>query len=548
MEPSNRLAQIRRHLLTQQPSQTSKLCTASEAVECVSSDSRITVAGFVGSGCPEELLNVLRKRFDQTGLPQRLKLITGVVVGDGKGRGMDVLAADGLLTEMVYAWAGTTPSLIKLIHASKIKAWNLPAGCSMTNPMNLDPLSLELVTQMIRDCGAGRIGPLTPIGLGTFVDPLEQGGKKNQMTNEDIVRSVEINGKRLLWYLAPKKIDIAILRGTTADIDGNITFEKEALLSDSLLKAIAVHNSNGKVLVQVERIVERNSIPTRNVQIPGALVDKIIVCSDPRLHLQTFKSVLYDPSLSGEKKVWLDIENMMELNERKVIAHRAFYEINKPEAIVNLGIGMPEGVAMIAAMYGDSSHSFVLTTDLGAVGGYPRGGLEFGTAQNATMHLTLDTIFDFYNGDGIDVAFLGMAEVDMEGNVNVSDFGNGRMPGCGGFIDISQSAKKVVFMGCFTSGGLKIRIAEGKLNVLEEGRETKFNKRVKEKTFAASSSKGREVLYITERAVFQLDPTYGFQLIEIAEGFKVEDIEAAMEFTPRLAKQVKRMDSRIFFL
>ncbi|GMH45203.1 hypothetical protein BSKO_13160 [Bryopsis sp. KO-2023] len=514
-----------------------KFITAEEAALLVKDGDWITASGFVSAGCAEALINAIGARFNQTRKPQGLTLITPIVVGNGKGRGLDVLAKEGLLKALVFAWAGTTPGLVKLVQDEKIQAWNFPFGC---------------VAHMLRDTGAGRLGPITRIGMGTYVDPRETGGKKNSITTENMVELVRVGGELRLWYKAPKAVHVALLRGTTADLDGNISFEKEALYLDQLNKAIAVHNSGGTVIVQVERVCDRGTLPTRAVHIPGALVDKVVVAPAPDLHLQTLKSDIYDPSLSGELRAPVGGIKPLPLGERKIIAHRAFFEIPKAGAVVNLGVGMPEGVAVMVATHGEqnpASKSIVMTTEAGVMGGFPRGGLEFGTGQNAAAHMVCSTILDFYNGGGIDIAFLGMAEVDKEGNVNVSNFGPGRMPGCGGFIDISQSSKQVVFMGCHTSGGLKVDVDGGRINIQREGRMKKFCKAVKEKTFAASSARGRSILYVTERAVLRLVEGVGPEIVEIAPGIDLErDVIGQMEFRPAVSPRLKQMDSRVFSL
>ncbi|KAL3142433.1 hypothetical protein ABBQ38_002764 [Trebouxia sp. C0009 RCD-2024] len=419
-----------------------------------------------------------------------------------------------------------------MIVAKKVNAWNIPLG---------------VVSHIIRDTAAGRPGPVTPIGLGTFVDPREQGGKLTSPDQADIVHLVQVGQKQLLWYEAPPKMHAALLRGTTADLDGNISFEKEALYLDSLNMAMAAHNSGGIVIVQVERVVERGSLPTRTAHIPGAIVDKIVV-APPENHWMHLGSGQYDGSLSGEVRAPISAIAPLPMNERKVIAHRAMLMIDRPHAIVNLGIGMPEGVATVCTTHGHHNPSAMpinLSTEAGSIGGVPTGGLRFGASHNAAAHMPCATMIDFYNGGGVDVACLGMAEVDEEGNVNVSYFPP-RTPGCGGFIDISQTAKKVVFVGSFTSGGLKVHLEGSKLHIDQEGRSRKFRKKVQQKTFAASSANGRPIMYVTERAVFKLVEGKGLELVEVAPGVDVQKhVLDLMDFEP-LMPHVKQMDPRCF--
>lgn len=532
----------------------SKVCTADEAVTLINDGHWLTVQGFVGTALPEALTLALRRRFDATGHPRGLSLLMVASVGDGKGRGMDVLAQkEGLLKRVMYGWAGNCPSFTALIRSNKIQAWNIPLG---------------VASHMIRDVAAGRNGPITHVGLGTFVDPRQGGGKLNTCTTEDIVHLVSLPkprraddpvGKELLWYQAPPALHVALLRGTTADLDGNISFEKEALLGDALAQAMAARNSGGVVIVQVERLAARGSLATRDVHIPGTLVDRIVVAPQD-LHWQTVGSGVYDPSLSGELRVPTHLIPVPKLDARRVIAHRATLEIDRAHMMVNLGVGMPEGVSSMVAVLGSTlpgAATVTLSTEAGAFGGFPSGGPRFGTAHNAMAHVPTNTMIDFYNGGGVDLACLGMAEVDEEGNVNVHKFGgaHGRMPGCGGFIDISQTAKKVCFMGTFTSGGLEIEIRDGRLAIVKEGRARKFKKRVLEKTFSAAAGPPRPILYITERAVFKLirpeSPEKAdtcVELIEVSPGIDVQrDILDLMDFMPSVpVGGPKLMDLAIF--
>ncbi|PSC74812.1 transferase [Micractinium conductrix] len=520
----------------------SKLCTAEEAAALIPDGAWLTFAGFVGTGCPELLLNAVRERFDACGAPSRLGLIFAASVGNSKGRGADQLSAEGLVDRLIYGWTGTAPGFLKLVRENKVQAWNIPLG---------------IVSHMIRDVAAGRAGPLTKVGLGTFVDPREKGGKLNSRTTRDVVKVVQLGGKELLWYQPPAKIDVALLRGTSADLDGNVSFEREALFCDQLNQAMAAHNSGGLVVVQVERIVERGTLPPRAVHLPGALVDRIVV-APPELHWQSFREPGYDGSLSGEIRTPLHSIAPLPVDERRVIAHRAMLEIDRPNSIVNLGVGMPEGVAVMVATHSHQNKhaaSVTLTTEAGAFGGIPGGGMRFGSSHNASCLVPTASQIDFYAGGGVDLAVLGMAEVDASGNVNVSNF-PGRMPGCGGFIDISQNAKKLLFVGTFTGGGLKLAVEAGKLAIRQEGRLRKFKTAVQEKTFAGSSGNSRTIMYITERAVFRLTSQqqqqggggggHAVELLEVAPGVDIDkDILPLMDFRP-IMRGVRQMPAICF--
>jgi propionate CoA-transferase len=419
-----------------------------------------------------------------------------------------------------------------LIHANKIFGYNIPMGA---------------LVQLFRDIAAGKPGNLTHVGLGTFIDPRIDGGKLNELTKskgEDLISLITIGGKDYLFYKA-FPINVALLRGTTADPDGNITMEKEALTLDGLSMAMAARNSNGFVIVQVERIAERGTLNARQVKIPGILVDCVVVAK-PEHHWQTFGEP-YSPAFSCEIKMPMQSVPPMEMSGRKIVVRRAAFEL-KPNSIVNLGIGMPEGVSAVANE--ERMLEYVtLTAESGMIGGLPSAGLNFGAGINIDALIDEPYQFDYYDGGGLDIAFLGAAEVDQEGNVNVSKFGP-RFVGPGGFIDISQNSKKVCFVGMFTAGGLKTSVKDGKLFIDEEGREKKFVRRVEQKTFSGrhAATKKQPVLYITERCVFSLCEE-GLELIEIAPGIDLEtQILPLMEFKPIMRKPPRLMDPRIFQL
>jgi len=503
-----------------------KIASAAEAVALIQNGDTFCTSGFVGIGTPDALLGALEQRFLETGEPRNLTLLFAAGQGDGKDKGLNALGHDGLLKRVIGGHWGLIPKVGRLALEGKIEAYNLPQG---------------VISHLYRDIAAGKPGTISRVGLGTFVDPRLEGGKINAVTTEDLVRVMEIDGQDWLFYKT-FPLNVAFLRGTTADPNGNVTAEREALLLDNLAMAMAVKNSGGIVIVQVERIARAGSLHPREVLIPGALVDCVVV-AEPELHRQTYATT-YNPAFSSEITVPLDSVSPMALDERKIIARRCALEL-RAGAIVNLGIGMPEGIASVAAE--ERIDDFItLTAEPGVIGGVPASGLDFGAAVNTQAIVHQNQQFDFYDGGGLDMAFLGMAEADARGNVNVSRFGS-RLAGAGGFINISQNARAVIFSGTFTAGGLEIAIENGELRIVQEGRARKFIEHVQQITFsgAVAAERGKPVLYVTERCVFRLRPDR-LELLEVAPGIDLErDILAHMAFRPIL-DQVKTMDRRIF--
>jgi propionate CoA-transferase len=407
----------------------------------------------------------------------------------------------------------------------QIEGYNLPQG---------------VMSLLMREIAAGRPGLLTTVGMNTFIDPRLEGGRMNKKAEEDLVELVNFRGQEMLFYKS-FPINVCIVRGTTADEDGNISVEQEGLDLHLLSAAQATYNSGGVIIAQVKRLAKRGTLNPRMVRVPAHMVTAVV------LEPEQWQSAEcdYNPSLCGEVRVPLDAMPSLDYGIRKFIARRAALEL-KPGAVVNLGIGVPDGVANIAAEEGILD-DFVFSIEMGVVGGVPAKGVIFGAAWNPECIMSMPSQFDFYHGGGLDMACLGLGEADASGNINVSKLGR-RITGSGGFIDISQTAKEVVFCGTFTNGEIVLDSSDGKISIVKEGTTKKFREKVGQVSFSGefATRNGQRVLYVTERAVFQLREGK-MVLTEIAPGIDLErDILAQMEFTPEISADLKTMDPAIF--
>ncbi len=505
----------------------SKVTSAAEAVKRIESGSVLAVDGFVGSVCPEELLIALEQRFLDTAEPRGLTVWASTGSGDTRGKGLDRLHHDGIIDRLVVSYLNLNRKLQKRLVDEEMDAYLLPLG---------------VMVQLYREIAAGRPGLVTHVGLGTFVDPRHGGGRVNKRTQGDIVKVVELEGRE--WLLYPSfKPAAGLLRGSTADEDGNISMEREIATFQGPSFAQAVHNSGGKVIAQVEKVVPRGTLHPRQVVIPGHLVDHVVVAR-PENHKQTFK-VAYSPVFAGDERVDVAAMEPMPLDILKLVGRRAAMELRRGD-VVNLGVGYPEFVATVAREEGVGDQ-FTLTVESGSTGGFPAYGLSFGAATNATSVIDHTYQFDFYDGGGLDITFVGLAQMDQAGNVNVSRLAN-RVPGIGGFFNVTQSADRVVFCGQFTAGETDIAIEDGQLMIRRDGDVTKFVEAVEQITFNGSValSRGQQVMVVTERAVFRIDGD-GPVLIEIAPGVDLErDVLAKMAFRPQVAADLKEMDAALF--
>lgn len=505
-----------------------KFLSAKEAVMQVTSGATLATDGFIGGAFPEELALELENRFIGSGEPRDLTLVYCAGQGDGNSRGINHFGHEKLIKRVIGGHWGLAPKIQFLANENKVEGYNLPQG---------------VLSHLFRDIAAHKPGVITHVGIDTFVDPRQSGGKLNQLTTENIVQVITIEGKEYLLYKT-FPIHFAFLRGTYADENGNVTLEKEGFSVEVLSIAAACKNSGGKVIVQVEKVVKAGTLDPRLVKIPGIYVDTIVVASKPEYQMQTFGEQ-FNPTYTGQVKISTCTKEVMEISERKLICRRASMELLKG-SIVNLGLGIPEGISSVENEEGRTGQC-VLTVESGPIGGIPASGLSFGCSANPEAIIDQPYQFDFYHGGGLDMAFLGLAQVDGQGNINVSKFGD-RIPGCGGFIDISQNAREVIFCGTFTASGLEVNVDEGRLNIVREGKVKKFIKQVEQITFSGLNAQRthQKILYITERAVFRLSDK-GLMLIEIAPGIDLQkDIIDQMEFLPLISDNIKEMDFRLY--
>ncbi|MEG0093117.1 MAG: acyl CoA:acetate/3-ketoacid CoA transferase [Erysipelotrichaceae bacterium] len=505
----------------------SKIMTLEQAVSMIPDGSTLGIGGFIGSGHPQEFSVGIEEAFLKSGHPRDLTIMFSAGIGDGTDNlGLNKIGYEGLLKRIIGGHWGLIPKLQRLVFDNKVEGYNLPLGT---------------ISLLFREIAGHRPGVFTKVGLKTFVDPRLEGAKMNERSKDDLVELMNINGEEYLLYKS-FPVHVALIRATYCDEDGNAVMDKEAATLDSLSIAQAAKNSGGIVLLQVEKVVKNGTLDARKVKIPGIYVDGIVV-SRPENHWQTYQGQ-YNPAFSGECKVPVNSIPPMKLNERKIICRRAAMELDS-KAIINLGIGMPEGIANVANEEG--APGLKLTVEAGGIGGVPAAGTAFGACTNPDAIIDQPYQFDFYDGGGLDQAFLGLAECDSQGNINVSRFGP-KIAGCGGFINITQTTPVVVYCGTFTSKGLKLEIGDGKLTILEDGKIKKFKNKVEQITFSAQFAKeqNQKVLYITERCVFEL-LAEGLTLTEIAPGVDLDkDILGQMDFKPIISKNLKLMDERLF--
>jgi acyl CoA:acetate/3-ketoacid CoA transferase len=505
----------------------SKLVDAAAAAALIRDGGTVVVTGNgAGMGSAEAILAAVEARFLESGRPRDLTVVHKLGLGDRGELGINRLAHEGLVRRVIAGHFTWSLRMQELIREEKVEAYRFPAG------------ALQL---LLREIGAGRPGLFTETGLGTFVDPRQDGGACNARSREALVELMTVDGREILRY-RPFRVDVAIVRGTYADPRGNVSPEEESMDLDVHTVALAAHNSGGIVLAQVRRVVEAGTLNPRSIRIPGVMVDRVVEAPEQ----EQFYGLGYDPTVSGARRAHLDalVPDLPSRLERRIIARRAALEL-RPGASLNFGFGIPGGIFGVIAEEGIGDRLW-LSVEQGVHNGRMLDDALFGAARNPEVIVPSVEQFDFYSGGGIDIAFLGMGELDAEGNVNVSHLG-GKLIGPGGFVDISQNAKKVVFCGTFDAQGGRVDFVDGALRILQPGRVRKIVPRVERITFSGqfARARGREVLYVTERAVFRLEAA-GLTLVEVAPGLDVEaDILAQLPFRP-LVGDVRPMPAGVF--
>jgi propionate CoA-transferase len=503
-----------------------KVIPVREAVGLLEDGDTLLIGGSgAGHAVPQRFIDELAAVYQGERRPKDLTTVRIVGIGDFADRGFSQLGLPGLMRRTIGSNIGNEPRLGKLVEDNQLESYSFPQG---------------VLSQLTREIAAGRPGLVTKVGLGTYVDPRQTGGKQNERTTEDLVEVVTLRGEEwLLFHTFP--IDVAVIRGTTADEDGNLTMEGEAVQGEMLSMAMAARNSGGVVIAQVRQLAARGTLPLRDVKVPGALVDHVFVDPDQWQTYITRDSPYY----AGRERRPPADEPPLPLDVRKIIARRSLLEFPRG-AICNLGFGVSQLIGRVAWEEGITDQ-LVLTVEQGIFGGVPVAGNEGGTGFNYQAMIDQPNMFDFYDGGGLDIASLSFAEVDAQGNVNVHAF-EGRVRGPGGFPNISARTGRINFVGTLTAHGLELAIEESGVRVVSEGSLPKFVPQVREISFNGTLARERRqrVRYVTDRAVFSLEDQ-GVVLIEVAPGIDVErDVLARMGFRPGVAEQLRTTDGRVY--
>ena len=507
-----------------------KFVSAQKAVANIKDEAIMGIGGFLGIGSAEEIFLAIEERFLTEGRPKNITMVHTGGVGDGNSAGANVLAHKGLIKRMIGGHFARMPKLGAMIEQEIIEGYNIPQG---------------ILAHLYRESAAGRPRLISKVGLKTFIDPDYDGARLNKIAKDDLVEKIIVDDEEFLAYKVPK-VNVAVLRGTSADEQGNISFENEPLTLEGISIASAAKNNGGIVIVQVENVVKKGAILPQNVKIPHIMVDYVVVAEDAEKNHRQNYGTYFDPRFTRNDILIQGTAAFEPMGIRKIIARRAAMCLSRNYKVVNFGIGIPE---VVVAVLNEEKQNELFTPiiESGIVGGIALGGMNFGASLNPDAIIDQTYMFDFIDGGGLDISFLGLAQVDGSGNINVSRFGT-KVTGCGGFIDISQNVKNIVFTGTFTAGGLEIELIDGKLSIRKEGSVKKFINTLQQITFSGkiAMENKKDVTFVTERAVFRLTEE-GLVLTEVAPGIDIEkDIIANMEFRPVIPETVAVMDPRIF--
>lgn len=505
--------------------------TGEQAAQMIESGKTIATIGMTLVSASETILKALEQRFLETGAPNQLTLLHSCGQSD-RDRGIQHFAHEGMLARIVGGHWGLQPKIMKLIAENKLLAYNFPQG---------------QFAQLYRSMAGGEPGKITKVGLGTFIDPRMGGGKMNELTKDapELIDVVTIGGEEYLRY-KPIPIDYCIIRGTRIDENGNLSTEEEAMSLEVFSAVMACKRFGGKVIAQAKYKVAANTIHCKQVTVPGVFIDAAVICPEPEVDHRQTHSFAFNPAYCGNVRVPNDGESAIPLTVRKVIGRRAMMELSAND-ILNVGTGIPNDVVGPIIAEEGISDDVTITVESGIYGGVPMGGIDFGIAKNNFALVRHDDQFDFYNGQGVDITFMGAGQIDAEGNVNATRLGP-NPTGAGGFIDITTNAKHVVFCSTFTGKGLECDFAGGKLRIVKEGSLIKFVNQLQQVSYNGliARKKGQKMHYVTERAVFELRPE-GLVLTEIAEGIDLQtQILDLMEFRPIISRRLRVMPAAIY--
>lgn len=505
--------------------------TGEEAAAMIESGTTIATIGMTLVSASETILKAIENRFLETGEPNNLTLMHSCGQSD-RDRGIQHFAHEGMLRRIIGGHWGLQPKFMELISQNKILAYNFPQG---------------QFAQLYRSMAGGEPGKITKVGLGTFIDPRQDGGKMNEITKQapDLVDVLTIDGEEYMRY-KPIPIDYCIIRGTRIDENGNLSTEEEAMNLEVFSAVMACKRFGGKVIAQAKYKVSANSIHCKQVTIPGVFIDAAVICPEPDVDHRQTHSFAFNPAYCGDVRTPDDAGDVLDLSVRKVIGRRAMMELSCND-ILNVGTGIPNDVVGPIIAEEGIGDDVTITVESGIYGGVPMGGIDFGIAKNNFALIRHDDQFDFYNGQGVDVTFMGAGQVCANGSVNATRLGP-KPTGAGGFIDITTNAKHVVFCSTFTGKGLECSFEGGKLTIIKEGSLIKCVNQLQQISYNGeiARKKGQKMHYVTERAVFELRPE-GLVLTEIAPGIDLQtQILDMMEFTPIIADDLRIMDSAIF--